>query len=377
MNRYFLIVVFVLACLCFMVSKSYAWDDYGPVAIISSPPDPTWLRPGQTICIDGSDSYSRMGLMTSWHLYFGDGYEAGYEGPPPYCPNAYVEHAYSSTDLYNPILWVYNYYGSDADSITIWVVDNDVYADSYIFCMNDLVAIHLSVDTPRCNDKVRLVMDPGIKVWSNALKQNEITNGTTWPACNYPATLYVEGITPGNARLWFQYLGYYFGAETPVPPQPEIQFTVAAPTNFRQTSATIHHPSGVLEFTYAWDSTSGNLADLSGCMVGEKVDYPGGNPYIWPSPPWSTSTLNPTIIDLSATLGGFQDTHGTGSFIKPYQAASFSASQIYRYKSCTGDYTTLMGPISIDRSVFWVGPPDSTWRYQIQKSGVTTWEDLP
>ena len=143
------------------------------------------------------------------------------------------------------------------------------------------------------------------------------------------------------------------------------QVTIAAPTNFRETYRE-DLGNGVLYFEYMWDSTSGNLAHLSGCYVGEKVDYPGSNdPYCFPSP-WTHCCDNPTIIDIDATNGGFADTHYPGSFSTPYQTASVPATQIYRYKSCTGNYTTLMGPISINR---YVTGEDELWRYSILKSG--------
>ena len=156
------------------------------------------------------------------------------------------------------------------------------------------------------------------------------------------------------------------------------QVTIAAPTNFHQDGPGVDIGDGVLRFRYEWDSTSGNLADLSGCKVGEKVDYPGGNPYCWPEPPWDTCTSNPTIRDLDATLGAATDTHYTGSFIQPYQAASFSATQIYRYRPCPGPpYTTLMGPLSIDRSVFSDPCCPSEWRYKVEKSGYSATRCLP
>lgn len=92
---------------------------------------------------------------------------------------------------------------------------------------DDLVAISLSVDTPKCNDKVRLVIEQPaiIKVWSSEQKEEEIENGEDWLACDeYPETLWVEGRIVGNAKLRFEYLGG--PAERIVPPTPEIQFTV-------------------------------------------------------------------------------------------------------------------------------------------------------
>jgi hypothetical protein len=105
--------------------------------------------------------------------------------------------------------------------------------------------------------------------------------------------------------------------------------------------------------------------------VGEKVDYPGGNPYSWPSPPWFCSTDNPTIIDLPAIYGYFADNHSPGSFITPYQNATFSAYQIYRYRCYPcGEYQILLDIGPITRFVTGGEPPfPDLWRYSIIKSG--------
>jgi len=134
--------------------------------------------------------------------------------------------------------------------------------------------------------------------------------------------------------------------------------------------------NGTLYFEYEWDSTTGDLADLGNCVVREKVDYPGGNPYYWPSPPWNNSTPNPTILPappMPATYGSAVDTHYPGSFTTPYQVDSFSANQVYQYHCdpfcCMnpGDYVTLLNIGSIFRAVT-VGS-GSVWRYSITKSG--------
>jgi hypothetical protein len=142
------------------------------------------------------------------------------------------------------------------------------------------------------------------------------------------------------------------------------QVTIAAPTNFRETNVR-DLGDGRLQFTYAWDSTSGNLWDLAGCMVGEKVDYPGGNPYVWPAP-WVCSSDNPSISDVEGINGGIIDTHHHGDPTQPYSAAWFTATQVYRRTDCQGNYALLMGPISIYRIISSGGP---LWRYSIIKSG--------
>jgi len=149
----------------------------------------------------------------------------------------------------------------------------------------------------------------------------------------------------------------------------------AVPTNFHQTHAE-DLGNGVLYFEYGWDSTTGDVADLGNCHVGEKVDYPDGNPYYFPSPPWSGGTPNPVLGSMPATWGGCSDTQSPPPFKKPYQAASFTATQIQQYHCgpdcCMGDvsdrsnWETLLSIGSIIRVVSSDGP---YWRYSITKSG--------
>lgn len=144
------------------------------------------------------------------------------------------------------------------------------------------------------------------------------------------------------------------------------------PNNFRQVGPGTDTGNGVLHFEYAWGSSSGNLSDLSACTVGELVTYPGTGNYTPPSPPFNQSFLNPTIIDNPATDGGLLDNHRTSrGFVTPYTAASFTATQYYRYKCpCknNGDYVNLAGPISIVRSVSRIGQTQN-YKYTITKSG--------
>src|SRR5262249_10166508 len=125
------------------------------------------------------------------------------------------------------------------------------------------------------------------------------------------------------------------------------------PVNFRQTSAA-DIGGGRLQFRYTWDSSTGDKRDLRACQVGEKVDYPNGAPFMWPSPPWDGGgTPNPTIIWIPAT-GNMVDTHSTQGFKKPYKRASFSANQVYRY-TCPcknrGNPVALSRNITIARAV--------------------------
>lgn len=151
---------------------------------------------------------------------------------------------------------------------------------------------------------------------------------------------------------------------------------VAVPTNFHYVSAQ-DAGDGILKVNYAWNSSTGNLADLSSCYVSELVTYPGtANPYQPPSPPFPIASSpnpifgNPTVTGTSGSSGGLQDQHGIGSpFVKPYSHVCFSATQTYRY-NCTGlsGYTNLMSNISITRCV---NQSTSTiWDYLITKTGV-------
>ena len=59
--------------------------------------------------------------------------------------------------------------------------------------------------------------------------------------------------------------------------------------------------------------------------------------------------------------------NGENSWTKPYQYATFSATQYYQY-SCNGPTQhTLMGPITITRTVS--QNANGTWMYQVTKSG--------
>ena len=165
----------------------------------------------------------------------------------------------------------------------------------------------------------------------------------------------------------------------PMTPAPTGEMTVrprcAVPTHFRRTSGGADEGEGVLYFKYEFDSSTGNLADLSACTVGEIVSYPGSGPYYFPpSPPfWNVGYINPTIFsDLPATTGAIEDHHRlNGDFVKPYSSASFTATQYYRYKCpCknNGDFVNLLGPLDLVRSITPVAGT-SNWKYTVTKSG--------
>jgi len=141
---------------------------------------------------------------------------------------------------------------------------------------------------------------------------------------------------------------------------------------------------GWLYFSYTWGSDSGigNYRHLTNCTVGEIVDYPGeDDPYPWPDP-WTNSSTNPYApTGTPGEVGQLIDQHKYGAFATPYKVASFSATpQYYRYTCdvCTpGEYENLLGPFSIDRSVYADGGSPSGWQYKVEKSGENTTYDLP
>lgn len=156
------------------------------------------------------------------------------------------------------------------------------------------------------------------------------------------------------------------------------------PVNFRQTSAS-DIGNGVLQFTYAWDSSTGSLSNLSDCVVSETVTYPGGNPYCLPEPFPAICLDNPTIIGVPGSDGVVTDTHGlegkTGSdFRRPYFSASTSGQQTISYSCGSGSATvtgTLLGPLSIERSVS--ESTNNRWKYTITKptNGLAKIDPLP
>ncbi len=145
------------------------------------------------------------------------------------------------------------------------------------------------------------------------------------------------------------------------------------PVNFRQTSAS--GANGVLYFSYVWDSEAGSASYLSGVTMGEIVTYPGP----FSIPPYSASPANPTIIDLDATSGTFNDTHSSPGFQTPYSSNNISGTQYYRYKDTVyapSTYNNVMGPISIDRLIYFESPTGQ-WKYRITKTGISSERVLP
>jgi hypothetical protein len=164
----------------------------------------------------------------------------------------------------------------------------------------------------------------------------------------------------------------------------------AVPTNFHQTSiAALGVDIGTrIQTTYAWGSSTGVLADLQFCEVGESVDYPGsGDHFFYPSPPFPANTatgiLDPTEVNEPGSDGGIGDNQwvpGVGAFVKPYSISSVTSTQIWRYRCpCAngGNWVTVNGPLSIVRTVS--QNTNGSWKYTVTKpvGGSASFNPLP
>jgi hypothetical protein len=160
----------------------------------------------------------------------------------------------------------------------------------------------------------------------------------------------------------------------------------AIPVNYRQTVFSVQ-PGAVLHFEYKWDSSSGNLADLSSCQVEEYVTFVGPNPYPWASPPYlpnqSVTWPSTGMTPISATYGGLQDNHGhADGWLTPYKYNAASSDQVYQFQCPyyqNNQWVQLMpisGQIAITRVVNLTNG-NTPWTYQITKSGYSTSMNLP
>lgn len=162
-----------------------------------------------------------------------------------------------------------------------------------------------------------------------------------------------------------------------------VQVPVAGcpiPINFRSAApAVCKQSTGTLSFVYAWDSSSGNMADLAKCTIQETVTYPNNG--VLPSPPFPANSPfpNPTIIPANTTPPTYNGNGAStdnqlppsGQYVPPYTSGTtFTATQNYQYNcACqnTTDFTVFSGfrGIQIVREVT---NPSGTWLYQITKS---------
>jgi hypothetical protein len=150
------------------------------------------------------------------------------------------------------------------------------------------------------------------------------------------------------------------------------------PINFTQKNFT-SYPDRI-EFTYAWQSSTGDTNDLVGCTVGEYITYPT-SPFLWPRPYVSGNSYDGQGLAVNGAQAQLVDENfiypGIG---KPYVACPpFVVTQRFAYAclcaTTPGQIKTLTGPILITR---WVSPnADGSWKACIKKSGVTDCRILP
>jgi hypothetical protein len=196
--------------------------------------------------------------------------------------------------------------------------------------------------------------------------------GTTFTQTNTLVT--VKGLSAGTASITATVPNSDGGQPITVGSTsfPVIQ---PVPVNFRQIAAQ-DVGGGNLKFTYEWDSSTGNLADIASCQVGESVAYPGTGSFNWTGPPYDTSgnpTANPTTGSFSGSDGGFYDNQLHPGFLKPYVANGFTATQTFNY-NCGAGAVALVSNISIVRTVQQNG---TAWTYTVTKSGSSASVALP
>ncbi len=148
----------------------------------------------------------------------------------------------------------------------------------------------------------------------------------------------------------------------------------AIPTNFHQTEGS--GAAGILHFKYEWGSSTGSLADLGSCVVGEEIRFPSTtNIFVWPLP-WIYTNSNPDAGEGPATRQFLTDAHSGLPYTTP-RPATVTIQQNYYFKCpChnNGDRVILEGPVPITRTIFEASP--GSWVYQIWKKGVTSTQSL-
>ena len=162
-----------------------------------------------------------------------------------------------------------------------------------------------------------------------------------------------------------------------------LSYTVgihAQPYDFHQTQV-IDNGNGTLKFTYGWQSTTGDITNLTTCFEHERVTYPDSDPYIAP-PPFDQSVgyHNPTVapgtgtdgIEMNETDTNLDNQHVFAT-VSPYSAVTITAAQRYEFDdTATGETNILIpGPdstASITRRIYSTGTPP-TWYYSVIKNG--------
>lgn len=144
------------------------------------------------------------------------------------------------------------------------------------------------------------------------------------------------------------------------------------PIRFRQVGDPIIS-KGEITFNYAWECNV-EMYRLRGTIVGEKVTYPGGSPYVFPNPPFDEEYNNPTITGVEGSDALLSDTHHVPKFLyfSNFGEVSIDAIQYYTFRAPwmgEGQYQILEGPLTINRRVYKSG--GEGWMYSCTKKGVT------
>jgi len=216
---------------------------------------------------------------------------------------------------------------------------------------------------------------------SGTITLGPFTVSATCPVSNWETDYEIIGESP---LLSYEYHYWdWFGGTS------DVSFGVAVvppakPVNFRCTNA-YTEGDGVLHYEYAWNSSTGNLADLAetNCTIKERLSYEGnstgyystdvnGTPcYVLPLP-FEGVFADPEIYGNTAGTKGWEgDDHFPPRIPGPYQYGSYTATQYYIYTDNTmdpndpNDYVVLRGPIEIDHTVW--APDNINWVYDIIK----------
>jgi hypothetical protein len=187
-------------------------------------------------------------------------------------------------------------------------------------------------------------------------------------------------------------------------PQHNRKSAPPHPVNYRILSATDEGggATALMSEIDAWDSSTGNPADLLGCQIRENVTYPTSgfgsnracstdptkNCFVPPSPPWPASLEfpNPTIPPAGSATStipgsnpvqlGAADTISIGThldFVMPYSNSSFVAKQIHQYQ-CPGmretEWKNLGKVYTITRTI--ARDSSGKWAVTISKTDIKT-----
>ena len=166
------------------------------------------------------------------------------------------------------------------------------------------------------------------------------------------------------------------GPSPRVPAAPPAAVPCPHPINWTHTNPRDHGADGI-RIDIAWDSSTGNLPDLTDCTVREVVNY---DPI--PNPPFLWNPPNPTILTVPGVNGVAMDTHSyppglrTG-ITNPRQNGTATANQVYQYRctgsGCSGMWTDFPGQTyAITREVFAEFVRLNPWRYRITKEATGT-----